>query len=108
MTYACLACEFAADNHLQKLQRLQNDVLHPTGNFPRSTLVRDLHMAFEFPYIYDFIIKLCRQQAEVVQNHENANVRNIRQGEPLHRKYIRGFNLAAVKHTTVQVTRLLL
>jgi hypothetical protein len=31
--------------------------------------------------------KLCRQQAEVIQNHENANVRNIGQGEALHRIY---------------------
>jgi hypothetical protein len=28
-------------------------------------------------YIYDYITKLCRQQAEVTQNHENTNVRNI-------------------------------
>jgi hypothetical protein len=40
-------------------------------------------------------------------NHEHANVRNIGQGEPRHRN-IRGLNLAAIKHTTVQVTRLLL
>jgi hypothetical protein len=26
------------------------------------------------------------QQAEVIQNHENSNVRNIGQGEPRHRK----------------------
>jgi hypothetical protein len=40
-------------------------------------------------YIYDYITKLCRQQAEVIQNHENVNVRNIGQGEPRHRKYKR-------------------
>jgi hypothetical protein len=28
-----------------------------------------------------------RQQAEIIQNHENANVRNIGQGEPRHRKH---------------------
>jgi hypothetical protein len=33
--------------------------------------------------------KLCRQQAEVIQQHENANVRNIGQGEQRHRKYKR-------------------
>jgi hypothetical protein len=38
-------------------------------------------MAFKLPYIYDYITKLCRQQAEVKQNHENENVRNIGQGE---------------------------
>jgi hypothetical protein len=81
MTYACPAWEFAADKHLLKLQRLRN-----IGNFPRSTSVRDFHLAFKFLYIYDYITKLCSQQAEVLQNHENANVRNIGQGEPRHRK----------------------
>jgi hypothetical protein len=85
MTYACPALEFAADNHLLKLQRLQNKVLRTIGNFPRRTPIRD----FKLPYIYDYITKLCRQQAEVIQNHENANFRNIGQGEPRHRKYKR-------------------
>jgi hypothetical protein len=50
-------------------------------------------------------IKLCRQQAEVIQNHENEHVRGIGQGEARHRKYcIRGLNLAAVKLPTVQAT----
>jgi hypothetical protein len=35
------------------------------------------------------IIKLCRQQAEVVQNHENEHVHSIGQGEARHRKYKR-------------------
>jgi hypothetical protein len=46
-------------------------------------------MALKLPYIYDYITKLCRQQAEVIQNHENENVRNIGQGEPQHRIYKR-------------------
>jgi hypothetical protein len=33
--------------------------------------------------------KLYRQQTEVIQNHENANVCNIGQGEARHRKYDR-------------------
>jgi gluconate kinase len=61
-------------------------------------------MAFKLPYVYDYITKLRRQQAEVIQNHEKANVRNIGQGEPLHGKCKR-LNLTAVKHTAVQVTR---
>jgi hypothetical protein len=93
MAYAGPAWEFAADSHLLKLQRLQNKVFRTIGNFPRSTPVRDLHMAFKLAYIYiyiyihDYITKLCRQHAEVIQNHENANVRNIGIGEPRHRKY---------------------
>jgi hypothetical protein len=38
---------------------------------PRCTPVRDLHTAFSLPHAHDYITKLCRQQAEVVQNHEN-------------------------------------
>jgi hypothetical protein len=53
MTYASPAWEFAAYTHLMKLQRLQNKVLRTTGNFPRCTSVRDLHMAFKIPYVYD-------------------------------------------------------
>jgi hypothetical protein len=48
-----------------------------------------LHKAFSIPYIYDDIMKLSRQQAEVIQNHENANVRNTGQGDARHRKYMR-------------------
>jgi hypothetical protein len=87
MTYACLAWEFAADNHLIKLQSLQNKVLRTIGNFLRHIPIRYLHMALKLPYIYDYIRKLCRQQAEVIQNHQNANVRNFGQGEPRRRKY---------------------
>jgi hypothetical protein len=85
MTYACPAWEFAADNNLLKLQRLQNKALRTIGNFPWRTAVRDLHVAF----ILLYITKLCRQQAEVIQNHENVNVRNIGQGETRHGKYRR-------------------
>jgi hypothetical protein len=52
-----------------------------TGHFPRDTPARDLHIAFKIPYIYDFITNLCRQQAEVIQDHDNENVSNIGQGE---------------------------
>jgi hypothetical protein len=86
-TYACPTWEFVADNHLLKLQHLQNRVLHTTENVQRCTLVRDLHMAFKLPYLYDYITKLCRQKAEVIRNHENANVRNIGHGQARHRKY---------------------
>jgi hypothetical protein len=44
-------------------------------------------MAFKVPYIYDYTTKLCRQQADVIQNNENEHVRGIGQGEARHRKY---------------------
>jgi hypothetical protein len=89
MTYACPTWDFAAHTHLIKLQRLQNKVLRSIDNFPRRTSVRELHKAFNIPYIYDYMTKLSRQQAEVIPNHENVNVRNIGQGEARHRKYKR-------------------
>jgi hypothetical protein len=61
-------------------------VLHTIGSFPRRTLVRDMHMAFQIPYVYDYVKQLCRQKAQVIQNHENENVRYIGQGEAQHRK----------------------
>jgi hypothetical protein len=77
------------NTHLLKLQRLQNKVLRTTGNFPRHTPVCELHKAINIPYIYDYISELCRKQAKIIQNNENANIRNIGQGEPLHRKFKR-------------------
>jgi hypothetical protein len=46
-----------------------------------------LYMAFKLPYIYNYTIKLYRKQAEVIQNNEDSNLRNIGQAEPRHRKY---------------------
>jgi hypothetical protein len=89
LTYACPAWDFAADSHLLKLQCLQNRVLRSIGNFPWRTPVRELHKTFNIPYIYNYMTKLSRQQAEVILNHENSNVRNIGQGEARHRKYKR-------------------
>jgi hypothetical protein len=89
MTYASPAWEFAADIHLMKLQYLQNKVLRTIGNYPRRTPVRHLYLAFQIPFVYDYITKLCRQQAEVIHNHDNENVRTIGQGEHRHRKYKR-------------------
>jgi hypothetical protein len=48
-----------------------------------------MHVAFQIPYVYDYITKTCRQQAEVIQNQENENVRSIAQGEAPHRKFKR-------------------
>jgi hypothetical protein len=89
MTYACPAWKLAADNHFLKLQRLQNKGFSTIGNFSRCTPVRDLHAAFNVPCVYDYITKLCSQQAEDIQNHENKHIRGIGQGEARHRKYKR-------------------
>jgi hypothetical protein len=70
---------------------MQNKILRTTGNFQKCTPARDLHIAFNLLYVYDYThkTKLCRRQAEVIQNHENEHVRSIGQGEARHRKYRR-------------------
>jgi hypothetical protein len=59
------------------------------GNFSRCKPFRDLHTAFNLSYANDYKTKLCRQQAEVIQNPENEHVRGIGQGEARRRKYQR-------------------
>jgi hypothetical protein len=59
-------------------------VFRTIGNFPRCTPVRYLHTAFSLPYLYDYVTKLSRQQAEVIQNHANEHVRGIGQDEARH------------------------
>jgi hypothetical protein len=46
-------------------------------------------MVYHLPYVYDYMTKLCRQQTEVKQNHENEHVCSIGQDEARHRKYKR-------------------
>jgi hypothetical protein len=89
MTYACPTWELAAEIYLSKLQRMQRKVLRTIGNFPRRTPVRDLHTVFNIPYVYNYVTKLCRRQAEVIQNHENEHFHGIGQSEAKHRKYKR-------------------
>jgi hypothetical protein len=89
MTYACPTWEFAADTHLMKVQSLQNRVHRAIGNLDRLTPVRNFHLAFKIPYVYDCITELCRRQSEVILNHEIPNVRTIGQGETRHRKHKR-------------------
>jgi hypothetical protein len=72
-----------------KLQRLQNRVLRAISNLDRRTPVRDLHLAFKIPYVYDYIDKLSRRQAEARLNHQNPSVHAIGQGEARHRKHNR-------------------
>jgi hypothetical protein len=69
--------KYAANAHLMKLQRLQNRVLRAIGNSDRRTPVREMHVAFEIPYGYDYITKLYRKQAEVIQNQLYPNVSAI-------------------------------
>jgi hypothetical protein len=41
------------------------------------------------PYVYDYITKLCRTEAEVILNHVNPKIRGVGQEEPGHRNYKR-------------------
>jgi hypothetical protein len=89
MTYACTAWELAADTCLLKLQRLQNEVIHTIGNFPRCTPFRDVHMASNLPYTIRLYKKIVQATSKSQQNHENEHVRNIGKKEARRRKYKR-------------------
>jgi len=81
--------QLAADSHLLELQRLQNRVLRTFSYSPRRTPTRALHRMFQIPYIYIYVKKMCRKQAEVIQTHDNVNVRKTGENEAQHRKYKR-------------------
>jgi hypothetical protein len=106
MTYASPAWEFAANTHLLKLQRLQNKVLLTIGNFPRCIPVRELHKAFNIPYIYDY--KLQNYAGNTQKLYEIMKMSAILVKVKPDTENIRGLNLAEVKRTTVQASRLLL
>jgi hypothetical protein len=48
-----------------------------------------MHVAFHISYVYEYITKLCRKQAEIIHNHEIGNVHNIGQSETPRRKHKR-------------------
>jgi hypothetical protein len=73
---------FSAANLRTQNDRLQRQI---SKNIP----ILDLHIFLQIPYVYDYITKLCRQQAQVNQDHENIHVRNIVHGKARHRKYKR-------------------
>jgi hypothetical protein len=55
MTCDCPAWQFAADTKILRLQRLQNKVPRTVGNFSWLTSFPEVHVAFNIPYVYDFI-----------------------------------------------------
>jgi hypothetical protein len=76
-------------------KRLQNRVLPTIGNFPRRTLVRDLYMVFKIPYIKIMQATSIIMKMFAILDKAKPDIGSIK-----------GLNLAAVMHTTVQVTRL--
>jgi hypothetical protein len=80
MAYACPDWEFATDTLLMKLQRLQNNVLRTTDN--RNTPW--YAYGFSISAVYDYIIKLCMPQSQVIRSHENVNVCNSVQDKARH------------------------
>jgi hypothetical protein len=54
---------------------------------PHHWKISKVHTASNLPHVYGYITKLCRQQAEVIQNHENEHVRSTGNSEARHRKY---------------------
>jgi hypothetical protein len=62
-----------------------------------------MHVAFQLPYVYDYVTKLCRRQVEMIHNHEHEMYAILDKVKP-HTENIRGLNFASVTCTTVQVS----
>jgi hypothetical protein len=54
-----------------------------------SSSVVIVAQGFQTSHVYDYVAKLCRRQAEDIQNHEDEHVRGTGQVEGRHRKYKR-------------------
>jgi len=89
--------------NLAKLQRLQNKVSPATGTFQSAH--RRLARGFQVPYFYDFITKVSRHQAEVLQRHENEHVCNTVKAKP-NTVYKDRFKLCSVNFSPFQMTTL--
>jgi hypothetical protein len=87
-----------------KLQRLQNRVLRTIGNYPRRTRFRDLHLAFHIPYVYDYIKNYAGNKQMSFKIIAIKMFSTLDKAKPTTGN-MRGLNLAAVKNTTVQVSK---
>jgi len=71
----------------------------------KAQMTRNLHVTYKIPYVYRFITKLCRQQAEFTWIYGNEDVRKNGWGEAQHTNYKR---LTTWRRSTFQMTKLLL
>lgn len=83
--YKMFLCLFSQMSVLN-LYVLENIIYLAIGNFERHTQIRNLYVAFKIPYAYDYINKLCKQQVEVILNH-NTNVSATGQGKAMYCMY---------------------
>ena len=58
-------------------------------SLPKAQTTRDLHVTYTITYVYHFIAKLCRQQAEFTWIYGNEEVRNNGGGGAQHANYYR-------------------
>jgi hypothetical protein len=59
-------------------------LFNTASSYPLVPIIRVTVIPTRSSFLYN---KLCRQQTEVIQNHDNENVRSIGQDEARHRKY---------------------
>jgi hypothetical protein len=79
MNYVCPAWEFAMDTNPMKLQRLQSRALRTTDNFPGCTPIHDMHVGFQFLYVYNYVGNKHKSFEVTI-----SNVTIIGQGKALH------------------------
>jgi hypothetical protein len=77
MAYTCARWKYATDVHLLKLQTPGEESSMRYWKPRQTHSGSELHLAFKIPYMYNYIIKLCRTQAEVIINHQNPIVHGV-------------------------------
>jgi hypothetical protein len=63
-------------------------------------LIPDMHISFQILYVHNFKTELCKQQAKVIQHHENIHVRNMGKAKA-DKENIRDLNLGVVRHMII-------
>jgi hypothetical protein len=86
------------------LLRLRNSFLCTSGKYLNLHIWR-VALGFQVPYISHYITEYFRKQADSIQNQENAIFLTPENVKP-NMESSRGLSLAAVKCTTIQMTRL--
>ena len=78
LTYACPIWSMASKTHYDKLQIAQNKFLRLIGNFRKYTQISEMHRKLDVEYIHSFIKKVSTNYYNLIDEHANPLVRNIK------------------------------
>lgn len=74
--YGCQIYCTAANTHIQKLQKFQNQILRLILDAPRTTSIEELHQRTSMQYIEDQIKKITTTHLNKAIAHQNPTIKN--------------------------------